>query len=463
MQNALTGGIFGGAVGVGARTLGGIASDLRANAVPPQIANVLKEFASDPENGLTQLGRYTDAAITHTTDVRAPTPTGLASEDVQQAGDIIQKKISAAGKAIGAALKTDGAAPVALDTPNAETGQPQNVMQSFLTNVENMFGHGIADDFPSVPGVGTAAGGNPADSLGGDLETYLKQHSNDVSEESGQLTPLVGRARQIAAADKTRILSVYNQLKTLQADPTVQAASDVMHNLDDKIDWTKVDQFGVNHDPLQALLMQTRGAINGAVRASSPAVAAANDAFSTLKDLDGQLGQMAGKDLQRGALLLRRVFSGDQSKNSLGLLDGIKQATGIDLTKSAVLAKFATDTFGDASQQTLLRQQLGGAVNDSSTVAGSLRQLVRGVTRGAERVLTPDPLEYAKNLVQGNPRVPYGIVGAPGTALDKVVGSISPELQKMGVSADNAEHASKRLLKAFLIDRLAQPNTQTGG
>ena len=71
-------------------------------------------------------------------------------------------------------------------------------------------------------------------------------------------------------------------------------------------------------------------------------------------------------------------------------------------------------------------------------------------------------MQYATNLVKGNPRVPYGLVGMPGTGLDKVIGTISPELQRMGLNAGHAEEAAKRLLKVYLIDRFAQPTSVTG-
>lgn len=345
-----------------------------ASGVTPQIENVLK--STTPQ----ELNDYIQTTLAHNKDLNTPTAIGLASSKLNDATDAITAKLKTAGAAVGSALKQTGSNIIGTNpvTNNAFT---DDVLSSFNKKLEETFGHEVTY--------------NPEDN------TKLKINGETVTNGQNtepNLEPLEGRGRTIAPADQKRILTIHSQLAQLADNPTVAKASDIVHNLDDLIDYSKVDQVGINHDPLQGIIYSTRGELNGAIRTSSPAMAAANDRFSQLKGIEEGIGQMAGKDMQRGDLLMRRVFSGDKSGQSLQLLNDIKNETGVDLIKHAGLAKFATENFGDASSKTLLQQHLS---TEGSIAGGMKRALLSPIKNITKKLIVPDAAKFAQKITQG--------------------------------------------------------------
>lgn len=345
-----------------------------ASGVTPQMENILKD--THPS----ELQNYIQTTLEHNKNLNTPTAIGFASSKLGEAGTAIQQKLKVAGQAVGDAIKQTGTLLIG-DHPETQTPYTDEILSSFNKKLENTFGHEVS----------VASGDNTKLNIAGETMKFSPT-------DEPWLSPLAGRSRTITPADQKRILEIHNQITALANDPTVSRASDTIRNLDELIDYNQVDKFGINHDPLQGIIRSTRGEINGAIRATSPAVAVANDRFSQLKDIDKGLGLMAGKDLQRGELLLRRVFSGDKSGQSLQLLNDIKNETGVDLVKHAALAKFVTENFGDASSKTLLQQ----ALNVEGSLAGGMKRALLSPLKGATKaILVPDTEKYATKITQG--------------------------------------------------------------
>jgi hypothetical protein len=171
-----------------------------------------------------------------------------------------------------------------------------------------------------------------------------------------------------------------------------------MANLDDLVDYSKTDQVGINHDPIEGLLKHTRGNLNNVVRNSAPDLANANDRFSSLKGLEKEIGGMAGKNLQKGELLMKRVFSGDKSGDVNDLFQKIKDETGIDLVNHAVLAKHAIDSFGDSSQKSLLQQAIEGGVE--AHTGGVIPAILKAGGNAARKTFA-NPETIGRNIVKG--------------------------------------------------------------
>lgn len=359
-------------IGSGARSFMNAAKE--ASGVTPQIQTALKT-ATEKE-----LQDYIDTTVAHNKDLNTPTATGAVAEKLNQASDVITQRLKEAGGAVGEAVKKTGATPIGMN-PVTKTPFTDEILSSFNRKLEDTFGHEIRYS-PS---------GNTSLRIGG-----TTMHEFPAGDP--ELAALDGRSRTISSADKTRILTMHNQIMDLAQNPTVAKGSDVVHNLDDLIDYSKVDQVGINHDPLQGIIRSTRGEINGAIRSASPEIAAANDRFSQLKAIDNEIGEKAGHDLQRSALVMRRVFSGDQSGKSLQLLNDIKRETGIDLIKHSALAKFATDTFGNEASKSLLQQE----INQGGSMVGGMRRAILAPLKDvAKRLVIPEPGTYAKKITQG--------------------------------------------------------------
>lgn len=348
-----------------------------ASGITPQVEKVLKD--ATPE----EVNQYIQAAKAHNVNLNSPTPTGMASDKVDEAAGLIKQNLKTAGQAIGDAIRTDGTKVIG-NHPDIGTPHVDEILSAFNKNIEDTFGHEVSL--------------RPADNtklkIGGDTMSF------DQNEQPS-LLPLGGRARTIDAPDQKRILNIHDQISKLADDPTVRRAADVVHNLDDLIDYNKIDQFGVNRDPLEGIITKMRGQINAAIRDSSKAVADANDRYSFLKNIERNIGSLAGKDLQRGSLLLRRVFSGDKSGESLKLLNDLKNETGVDLIKHAGLAKFATDQFGNDSSKTLLQQM----INPDTGAVQKVGRFLTSPVRAAESLLVPSAQKSAARLSGGAPFV----------------------------------------------------------
>jgi len=168
-------------------------------------------------------------------------------------------------------------------------------------------------------------------------------------------------------------------------------------NLDDLIDFDKVDQFGVNRDPLKGLIGETRGALNENIKLASPELAEALERFSKLKDLEAFLGSEAGKDLSRGELLLKRVFSADKGTDVVELLEQIKRETGIDLVNDAVLARFAMEQFAP-DQISLLAQDLQ-SILAGGTFEGPKGAALQTINRFIGKLSKGDPEKLLAKLL----------------------------------------------------------------
>ena len=107
---------------------------------------------------------------------------------------------------------------------------------------------------------------------------------------------------------------------------------------------------------------------------------------------------MAGKDTQRGELLMRRVFTGDKGADVQDLFSKIKAATGIDLTKSALFAKYATDAFGNTDDKTLLEKMIAGGAG--GVHGGITAGLIHGAQWAAQKTIA-NPSRIGKKLIQG--------------------------------------------------------------
>lgn len=301
------------------------------SGLSPQMREALSHV--DPQ----EQEAYLQAAKDRSGNVRAPTPQTMAADQLDTAAQKISKARAAAGAAVGATKEAVGAKPL---------GDISDIIQGFNKQVEDKYG------------------------------LTLTMNDGKVIAQ-----PLLGRARAVPASVTDRITTMANQLLNLRGG-SLREASDVASNFNDLIDRSKQDVYGHTNDPLEGLLNSTDGQIRQRINDTSPEMAQANANFSGLKDLEGEIQGMAGKNLQKGELLMRRVFSGDKSGDVQDLFGKIKAVTGIDLVNHAVMAKHAIDVAGDESQKTLLSQAIEGgiAAHTGGIISGALN-LGKGLLR----------------------------------------------------------------------------------
>ncbi len=352
--NTISGAIFGGATPAVMKGLGSLATKI--SGISPQIENELSNLGSkgDP-NDVKLFNQYISAAKDHSTNLRATSPLTMAADNLDTAAEKIQSQVDKAGKAVGTAKANAGTVPL-----------------KDLSNVGNSFWKDIQDKYG--------------------LNLQTKPNGTVVAK------PIEGSMLQISGADKSRIVNIAQQLSDLHnlgAKATVKQATEVMDNLDKLVDFSRQDAYGHTNDPLESLIKHTGGNLNNVVRESSPELATANDKFSGLKDLQKEVSGMAGKTLNKGELLMRRIFSGDKSGDVQDLFGKIKDATGIDLVKHAVLAKNAIESVGSKADKTLLEQAVGGIDK------GGFGTAMLNIAKGAARKFGANPETIGRNLVKG--------------------------------------------------------------
>lgn len=348
--NNVGGGLLGGATPIALKGVSAAAKGL--SGVSDQIINALKDsgISTDDYNS------YINAAKARATNVRAPAPLELAANQLDSAAKTIQTKTDTAGEVVGAAKKAAASTPLA---PLDEVGQK---LQQHV-----------------------------GDKYGLDLRT-------DPKTGNVKALPQAGNMRQVAPGDVARIENIASQINNLHANGgTVKNATEVIDNLNNLVDHSKTDIYGKTNDPLEGLIKDTAGNLNKVVRKSSSTLADANDKFSALKNLQDEITKMAGGNLNRGELLMKRVFSGDKSGDVQNLFGKIKDETGIDLVNHAVLAKHAIDVAGDESQKSLLQQAIEGG---TAITKGPLAALLHaGKVVGQKVVGNPETI--GRNAVKG--------------------------------------------------------------
>ncbi len=285
--------------------------------------------------------------------VRKATPLTMAADELDKAANQVKSRREVAGQVVNEAKNTEGHLPL---------GNISDAFKNFTDRVKNDYGISLS--------VGR----------GGNINPVFVQ----------------GRSRTVTKATQDRLINIAQQLNSLK-NGTARKASDVASNLSEMVDYSNADQFGRSHDPLEGLIKSVRHDVGDLAKDASPALAKANARFSELKDLEGEIGAMAGKNLQKGELLMRRVFSGDKSGEVGDFFDKLKNETGTDLIDHAVLAKHAIDTVGDDSQKTLLSQIIhsGGA-----TPQGIMNQIGRfGLKKAQGYVANPETV--GRRMVSG--------------------------------------------------------------
>lgn len=361
--NNLIGGLLGGATPLAMKGLGTAAKAI--SGIDPQVEGALTHLGREGNPQDVPLAQdYLDKAKSFSTNVLSPKGGALASagEAVDQAGEKLNNNISEAGAQKGAILKAN------INTP---------IKQEGIVNVAKNFAQQIADKFKL----------------------------NLVSDAEGNVSaiPLEGSMRTVAPSEISRIENIatqFNKLFSMGEKANVGQASDIISNLDEATDYSRADNYGHTNDPLQSLIQSTRGGVNRIVRDAAPDLAAANDRYSGLKDLQGELGTMAGKNLQKGELLMKRLFSGDKSGDVQDLFGKLKQETGIDLSKHGVLSKYAIDAVGGKSEKSLLQKAIEEGVSNG-TGGGGLFQTAKNVSVAAAKKLGANQERVGLNALSG--------------------------------------------------------------
>jgi len=342
------GAVLGGAAPVAMKALGGLSQKFAG--ISPQMANDLRSIGANDTKGFQ---KYMDAAAQRTQTSMAPSAINVAANAADTAAQKIKSMLSTAGGEVGNANRAAEAVSLA----------PEKIAP-----VATALNEGLSDRF------------------GVKIVTNTNGELSFVPTRRGGVT--------LSPQEQSRVLDIANRINEMGTGGNVRMADDIMSELDKKVD------YGVQgQDPLKGLFKTVRGQLNGVARDASPKFAAANDRVVALKTLLKETQDMAGKDTQRGELLMRRVFTGDKGADVQQLFDKIKDTTGIDLKKEALFAKYATEAFGNQDDKTLLEKMITGT-GTGGLHGGIMSGLIHGAQTAAKATFA-SPERIGKKLIQG--------------------------------------------------------------
>lgn len=406
------------------------------------------------------LSRYINTAVESAEDYHAPSVDTMLGNDIQKGANIlITKVIPQAGKALDEAHAASAGIPIQLvneGSSDAVGSQAIPALRDDINNVmQRMTGHQFSD-YASEGESGLKINNYPQGAGTEGLDT-----------EAGAVSALPGRSIELAPGDRKALEYVDGQLKLLENSPTVQTASDILKNLDSKINWDR-PQFGPGSSPVDGFLRYARGAINRTIAPGAPELAEANHAWGALQEVKNSVADAAGKDLDHINLLARRVlYRGEEGKaqNVLDTLFSVVKpylpAGEESYTTKAIIARYARDTFGGVRSESGLTQSMSSG-DAAGLASGYTSRVVGAALRAGKKFLSPDAQEYAMSIAKGEP---YSFV--PGmhnidkfldsSSGNKILEGFKQGLRAIGVSSNNVSKAAVNTLKMMLLTNGTQP------
>jgi len=197
-------------------------------------------------------------------------------------------------------------------------------------------------------------------------------------DTKGNITAASGR--RITVDDKSqKLISEYiSALRTLGQNPTARQLDDFIDEMQLKLyKQSSPNVLEVADEPVTAYLKQLTGEINGQLKTNvdatlkangqTPEYAKLNEQYASLINTSNGLNKRLGIEGDKGASLMKSLFSPQTGEPTRRLFQEIKDATGVDLFEEATLAKFAMESVGDTRSMSLL-QEIDALAGDVSKI-----------------------------------------------------------------------------------------------
>lgn len=286
------------------------------NELAPAADNLTVDALQKRQGTIRQtFDKYVKAGEDYATDVRNKRPDAVLGERGTEALGEIQKKLKAAAEAKKAALGEVGEKVV-------------GGMQQFQDDFARMLRDDIGLEF---------------------------------DKEAAKFVNAPGRISKISLdkADNRMLEGVSRLMRDLGDSPTVTQIDDAVDAIQDILYKRKqITQVPVNSQ-VEGLLKLVTGKLNSTVKnAAGEGYTLANKDYSKVVKTFQKLNDALGKEGERGASLMKKLFSPAGNESTRRLFDQIKELTGIDLFQESSFAKFAMEASGDTAQKSLLQTML---------------------------------------------------------------------------------------------------------
>lgn len=210
----------------------------------------------------------------------------------------------------------------------------------------------------------------PGNIAGGAIDNVKKtigERYGITFDKNGNISQVPGRMASVDAKSQQLISEYVSLLRQLGQSPTAR-------QLDDFVDATQrmlykqssPNLYDVADEPVIAFLKQQTGEINGQLKTNVDKALKArgiedsyselNQEYADLLEINNALNKRLGAEGDKGASLMKALFSPQTGEPTRRLFQQIKDKTGVDLFEEATLAKFAMESVGDTRSKSLLQQ-----------------------------------------------------------------------------------------------------------
>jgi len=296
--------------------------------IDPRYENVLKN-QTDPNKTMA----YFDQAEKAAANTDAPMATKIASDRAVEAFENIDSKLAEVGSAKGQLLDS-------IESTKIPGNIPGGAIDNIKTTVGQRFGIEI--------------------------------------DNKGNVTQARGRVASVDSKSQKLISEYVTELRALGQSPSARQLDDFVDAMQRKLyKQSSPNLFEVADEPVIAFLKQQTGDINTQLKTNVDRItgttdgqlsySALNEQYSSMIDMSNNLNKRLGVEGDKGASLMKSIFSPQTGEPTRRLFQQIKDETGIDLFEEATLAKFAMESVGDPRSQSLL-QQIDALSGDVSTL-----------------------------------------------------------------------------------------------
>lgn len=215
-----------------------------------------------------------------------------------------------------------------------------------------------------------------------------------LTDEGIDIVPATGRSSKIAfdPADNKLIRDTYEVLSSLGNTPTVRQLDDTIDALQDLL-YKRNSAVAVPvNGQVEGVIKSVTGQLNNAVKkVGGEQYRKANSKYAYFVDVRDKLNKALGSEGERGATLMKKLFS-PSGEAPRRLFEDIKKLTGIDLVEEATLAKFVMENVGDARQASLLEEVISGRLSTPKSFVGV----------AAEKLINKlqDPVGKARRIIK---------------------------------------------------------------
>lgn len=316
-----------------------------SDAITPIEQSVITEAEKSSIPKATRLQRaqsYLKQASEAMADNSKPTPLELAGNEAQKALKTIDDELKQAGQSKNKATKVVG----------------EKFVGSIVEDALSKLDEGVKNRF------------------GGSIDKF-----GDISNASGRIL-------KIGESEQALIKKIREKLIPIKTLPTVQRVDDAIDFIQKELYKSEKNLTLPANKDVNGLLREVTGKLNKKLKTvAGTEYTKANQRFSELKYLKDTLNEALGVDANKGASLMKQLFS-PSGTAPRKLFNQIKKETGIDLVNEATLAKFAMENVGDVRQESLLKQILTGqALSKRGVINIAADRLIKKVQNPSAKLI----------------------------------------------------------------------------